>query len=356
MFLIVVAAAFVVATPALASEFDPNTMAYPLDGESRITDSFGDPRVGHTHEGVDIMADKGVPVLAVADGQVSWITDPGDGDGCCFLGIDHGGGWVTRYIHLNDDAKDANGNYIPDTDGQGWGIADGIVDGSLVTTGQLIGWVGDSGNATENHPHLHFELRKDGDPMDPYVYLVHAAAAWTGTFSDDDTSVHAANIDKIFAEGITVGCNPPLNDRFCPDRNITRGEMAAFIARALDLSAMTGTSPYDDVEGHLFQIAVDKIQTAGIGFGCDADTFCPDRPLTRDEMAELLVRAFDYENPDATDAFVDDTGNQFEASINALAGVGVTVGCNPPTNDRYCPDRELTRAEMATFFVRSLGL
>jgi hypothetical protein len=132
--------------------------------------------------------------------------------------------------------------------------------------------------------------------------------------------------------------------------------MAAFIARALNLTAMTGTSPYDDVDGHLFSIAVDKVQTAGIGFGCDADSFCPDRPLERDEMAELLVRAFDYENPDAQDFFTDDTDNPFHDSINKLAAAGITVGCNPPDNDRYCPDRQLTRAEMATFFVRSLDL
>ncbi|MGA8039184.1 MAG: S-layer homology domain-containing protein, partial [Acidimicrobiia bacterium] len=149
---------------------------------------------------------------------------------------------------------------------------------------------------------------------------------------------------------------PPYNDEFCPERNITRGEMAAFLARALQLSAMTGVPAYDDVGGHLFEVAVDKIQTAGIAFGCDADSYCPDQPLNRYEMAELLVRAFGYENPDGIDFFTDDNGNQFEESINKLAAAGITVGCNPPANDHYCPDRQLTRAEMATFFVRALGL
>jgi hypothetical protein len=332
-------------------------MTFPLDGESRITDSFGDCRgtnCSRSHEGVDIMAAKGLPVLAAGDGVITWISSgPSD---CCYLGIDHGDGWVTRYIHLNDDAKDANGNFVPNTDGQGWGIADELIDGSVVTAGQLIGWVGDSGNAAEGVPHLHFELRTNGTPIDPYPYLIHAAAAWAGTFSDDDDSVHQNNIEKIFARGITVGCNPPTNDRFCPNRNITRGEMAAFLARALSLTAMAGSPAYDDVDGHLFENAVDKIQTAGIAFGCDENSFCPDRPLERDEMAELLVRAFGHENPGAVDFFTDDAGNQFEASINKLAADGITVGCNPPANDHYCPDRQLTRAEMATFFVRELGL
>ncbi|MGA7281938.1 MAG: peptidoglycan DD-metalloendopeptidase family protein [Acidimicrobiia bacterium] len=345
------------AVPALAVGFDPVNILFPLGGEHRLTDSFGDCRgtnCSRRHEGVDIMAAKGVPVYAVADGTITWIS-PGPSD-CCYLGIDHGDGWLTRYIHLNDDAQDADGNYIDYTDGQGWGIADGIVNGSVVTRGQLIGWVGDSGNATETVTHLHFELRKDGTAIDPYDYLVHAEGNWTGVFRDDDYSVHQNNIDKIYAEGITLGCNPPYNDEFCPERNITRGEMAAFLARALNLSAMTGVPAYDDVGGHLFEVAVDKIQTAGIAFGCDTDSFCPDRPLDRYEMAELLVRAFGYENPDGIDFFTDDNGNQFEESINKLAAAGITVGCNPPANDHYCPDRQLTRAEMATFFVRALGL
>jgi hypothetical protein len=344
----------VLAVPAAAAGFDPGTMTYPLDGENRITDSFGDARGSRSHEGVDIMAAKGIPVLAAGAGEVTWISS--DPSSCCYLGIDHGGGWLTRYIHLNDDARDANGNYLPNTDGQGWGIAPGIVDGSLVTAGQLIGWVGDSGNASEGVPHLHFELRKDGHPIDPYDYLVRAAAARSGIFSDDDGSVHESNIEKIFTRGITVGCNPPLNDMFCPLRNITRGEMAAFIARALPLIAVSGAPAYDDVDGHIFEVAVDKLQTAGIAFGCDTNSFCPDRPLERDEMAELLVRAFGYENPGGTDFFTDDADNPFQESINKLADAGITVGCNPPANDKFCPDRNLQRAEMATFFVRALGL
>ena len=84
------------------------------------------------------------------------------------MGIDHGGGWVTRYIHLNDDKKDAAGNYVDNTDGQGWGIAEGLAEGVAVKRGQVIGWAGDSGNAAETVSHLHFELRKNGTAIDAY--------------------------------------------------------------------------------------------------------------------------------------------------------------------------------------------
>ncbi len=128
--------------------------------------------------------------------------------------------------------------------------------------------------------------------------------------------------------------------------------MAAFIARALGLTEMSGEMQFDDLDGHQFVNAVDKIMTAGIGFGCDDDSFCPDEPLQRDEMAEMLVRAFGYDNPEGTDFFVDDNGNRFEDSINKLAAHGITVGCNPPANDNYCPGENITRGQMATFFVR----
>ena len=54
-----------------------------------------------------------------------------------------------------------------------------------------------------------------------------------GTFIDDDNSPHQGDIEAIAAAGITRGCNPPINDRLCPGSNVTRGQMAAFLHRAL---------------------------------------------------------------------------------------------------------------------------
>jgi hypothetical protein len=62
-----------------------------------------------------------------------------------------------------------------------------------------------------------------------------------------------------------------------------------------------------------------------------------------------------YEDDGGGDLFADDDGHQFEAAIDRLATAGVTVGCNPPTNDRYCPDDLVTRGQMAAFFRRALG-
>lgn len=178
-----------------------------------------------------------------------------------------------------------------------------------------------------------------------------------GTFVDDDGSPHEGGIEAIAAEGITQGCNPPEGDRYCPVRPVTRGEMAAFLVRSLTLDP-TGVDYFSDDEGHLFENAVNMLAAAGITQGCNppADSrFCPDREMTRGEMAAMLVRAFEYP-PSNVDRFTDDDGNIFENAINRLAAAGVTHGCNPPVNDRYCPALDVTRDQMATFLTRSLHL
>jgi hypothetical protein len=143
-------------------------MVFPVAGDHVLTDSFGDPRGGgRRHAGVDIMADKMVPVLAVADAVVGWVHDERGGN-CCDVALVHDDGWRSRYIHLNNDTAGTD-------DGRAVGIAPGVREGAKVVAGQVIGWVGDSGNAESTAPHLHFELRRpDGTPVDPYASLLAA--------------------------------------------------------------------------------------------------------------------------------------------------------------------------------------
>lgn len=350
------------ATTAQAAEFDPNTMAFPVGGdEYNLTDSFGDCRgngCSRSHEGIDIMAPKGTPVYAAADGVAHWVSSTQAE--CCRLQIDHGNGWATRYIHLNDDTQNEDGTY--NTDDAGWGIVEGIVDGTPVTKGQLIGWVGDSGNAAEGVSHLHFELRQyegqiwNSEAIDAYSYLIQAAGGdLHDQFVDDDDSKHEADIEKIYAAGITVGCNPPENTKFCPEDWVSRGQMSAFIRRWFDFPS-TDTDYYNDDDGTTFEDDINALTEAGIAFGCAPESFCTDEPLMREEFAEMFVRAFGYTNPEGTDWHVDDDESAYEESINALRAAGVTLGCNPPENTKFCPYRGVEREEMASFFVRALDL
>ena len=178
-----------------------------------------------------------------------------------------------------------------------------------------------------------------------------------GSFVDDDGSVHEADIEAIAAQGITKGCNPPVNDRFCPDAPVTRGQMAAFLVRALGYTDDGGDLFVDD-NSSVFEDDIDKLGTAGITKGCNPpvdDRFCPDVPVTRGQMAAFLVRALGYTD-DGGDLFVDDNSSVFEDDIDKLGTAGITKGCNPPANDRYCPDSPVTRAQMATFLTRALDL
>ena len=178
-----------------------------------------------------------------------------------------------------------------------------------------------------------------------------------GTFIDDDGSIYEGSIEAIAAEGITRGCNPPTNDRYCPDDPVTRGQMAAFVVRALNLPT-TDRDFFSDDSGNTFENDINRLAAAGITRGCNPpvnDRYCPARSVTRGEMAGFLNRAF-TPPPTSEDFFTDDTGNTFESDINRIAAKGITKGCNPPANDRYCATRLVTRGEMAAFLTRALGL
>jgi SpoIID/LytB domain protein len=175
-------------------------------------------------------------------------------------------------------------------------------------------------------------------------------------FTDISGSVHWENINKIAELRITLGCNPPDNTKFCPLGTVTRGQMAAFLARALGLVDQA-PNPFVDDDDSLFQADIEKIAAAGITVGCNPpanDRFCPDRPVTRAQMAAFLVRAYGFVDR-SPDPFTDDDGSIFEADIERLAAAGVTLGCNPPANDRYCPDSSVLRQHMASFLVRAIN-
>ena len=199
----------------------------------------------------------------------------------------------------------------------------------------------------------------------PWVLTVAAVLAITvpaqssslppgGSFVDDDGIVHEGAIEALVATGITRGCGVDP-DRFCPSNPVDRATMAAFLFRALDLEEVPPTDAFSDVVGSPFATEIEAIAAAGVTDGCGPGVFCPDRAVTRAEMATFLVRAFGGEGPfdPAPDAFVDDEGSIHEPDIDRIAILGVTRGCAP---SRYCPDDPVTRAEMASFLSRVLGL
>jgi hypothetical protein len=119
----------------------------------------------------------------------------------------------------------------------------------------------------------------------------------------------------------------------------------------LNLQA-AGSDHFTDDEGRFYEAAANQLYKYGITFGCRADRFCGDEPIPRGQMAAFLARA--YELPNASgDRFTDDSKSQFEGAINKIASAGITLGCNPPTNDRFCPGDHVTRGQMAAFLKRA---
>jgi len=173
IFLLTIALAF--AAPAAAAPPDPRTtnlpFLFPVVGQTTYSDDFGDPRAGGRHQGIDIMADRRAPAIAVEAGTIKfWTTSATAG---CMLYLYGASGTTYLYIHLNNDltAKNDNrGKCVPGT-----AYAPGLKDGARVGAGELVGYVGDSGDANGIHPHLHFEVHpRDGAAVDPFTFLQSA--------------------------------------------------------------------------------------------------------------------------------------------------------------------------------------
>jgi hypothetical protein len=160
--------------------------------------------------------------------------------------------------------------------------------------------------------------------------------------------LHMTAIKWLYLSGITSGCDP---DRFCPGGSVTRGQMATFLSRALDLPA-TSTDFFTDDESNKHEANINRLREADITAGCDTDRFCPDGLVTRAQMASFLARAFDL-SATATDYFTDDETSQHEANINRLRAASITFGCDG--ENVFCPDGLVTRAQMASFLFRALN-
>lgn len=149
-----------VATPAMAPA--PSGLLLPVQGiaPSQLQDTFTDARSeGRVHDAIDIMAAEGTPVLAVADGHVEKLFDSDKG-GLTMYQFDPDGVHCYYYAHLQR-------------------YADGLVEKKQIKRGEVIGYVGSTGNANPQAPHLHFEVHVlgpekqwwKGDSINPYPLL-----------------------------------------------------------------------------------------------------------------------------------------------------------------------------------------
>lgn len=169
---------FAVALPASVDALTASTdvirsIAFPVNGEYVFRDDFHEPRGGGTrlHLGNDILAAKMTPLVAVVDGYVNYVSRPEDRWGY-EISLQDSEGYTYSYLHINNDT--------PGTDdgagGEANAFVSGVFRGAIVSRGQLIGWVGDSGNAENTPPHLHFEIRDPNhEVINPFQSLATAS-------------------------------------------------------------------------------------------------------------------------------------------------------------------------------------
>jgi hypothetical protein len=181
-----------------------------------------------------------------------------------------------------------------------------------------------------------------------------------GSSSAANTDFHDVSASSRFAQeigwlaetGITMGCGD--GTRYCPNDPVTRAQMAAFLARFLELPPSNITASFTDVPAnHPFAGEIGRITEAGITTGCgDGTRYCPNDPVTRAQMAAFLARSLELPPSNITTSFTDVPANHpFADEIGRITEAGITTGCGDGT--RYCPNDPVTRAQMAAFLARA---
>lgn len=204
-----VAAATLSTPPVHAQEGDVSLTCFPHAPTSdlRFDNTWGAARSdGRGHKGTDIMSPKGLEVLAVADGTVAGLENgPRSG---YYVRLVHDGGWESWYMHLaNDTPGTDDGRGGPET-----AFAPSLEIGDRVRAGDVIGYVGDSGNAEWAGSHTHFELHIDGGAVNPYPFLVDVAA----------------RVDRLYEIATPlVVAPPPYGQELQIDRGPVWGELLA---------------------------------------------------------------------------------------------------------------------------------
>ena len=167
----VVAPAPEVTAPARATPVTPEAalaakaLIIPVEGvdPSRVRDSYTAARGGRTHDAVDIMAARGTPVIAADAGTILRLRQ-NDAGGITIYQLDPDERFIYYYAHLDR-------------------YQDGLVEGMKIKQGEVLGFVGTTGNAPKNTPHLHFQVMLyrgrgqywGGEPINPHPYLSRAS-------------------------------------------------------------------------------------------------------------------------------------------------------------------------------------
>jgi murein DD-endopeptidase MepM/ murein hydrolase activator NlpD len=335
---------------------------FPLEERVAFTDTFGAARSGHTHAGNDLMVDKMTPILAVVDGKVDWLNLTGQLSSYnnlpyynLLLRGDDGNDYF--YIHINNDTPGTD-------DGQGGvecAYAPGLTNGSRVAKGDIIAYVGDSGNAEDVGSHLHFELHLGGykNPIDPYASLMAAPtlAEWLAgggpvvTTSTTTTSTTSTTLRSTTTTSTTATTKAPSTTSTTKPASTT-----STISNSTSVPGFTDVLTTD-----WFYPDLAEALAAGIVTESPDGRFRPYSQVSRALFAVYLVRTMasgeleSAANLDDEPTF-DDVDVDYWAykEIEIAASLGLVNGTSGGFD--FSPESKVTRAQMATMICRALDL
>jgi hypothetical protein len=183
---------------------------------------------------------------------------------------------------------------------------------------------------------------------------------WIANFTDSETSIYLSFIVRLVANGLTAGCT---GGNYCPDDAVTRAQMAVFLLRGKEglcyvPAPETGTVFGDVPVGSFAARWIEELAARGVTSGCGGGNYCPNSPVTREQMAVFLLVALEGVSyvppPCTTPEFADvPCSSGFARWINELVERNITVGCG---GGNYCPGDSVTRAQMAVFLCVTFDL
>ena len=210
-------------------------------------------------------------------------------------------------------------------------------------------------------------LAKDAWPMFRYSAIRQGTASTSQhghgaaeRYTDiADAGVHRTGIEALLKAGILTRteCEQGF---FCSDSPIQRWVMAVWLVRALDGEEprTDGTTDFADVNADEWWTPyVARLAELEITKGCGTKParYCPEKSVTRSQMATFIKRAFKLPATSSPTGFVDISDSVHAENIDALAAAGITGGCKT-TPLSFCPDRPTGRGQMSTFLARALNL
>ena len=349
---------------------------FPMEHRISWEDTFGAARSGgRTHAGNDLMAPKMTPLLAVVDGTLDWMNFTGKLSSYnnqpyynLLLRGDDGNDYF--YIHINNDTPGTD-------DGSGgpqYAYAPGMQNGTRVHAGDVIAYVGDSGNAEDTASHLHFEIHLGGyvsatgtmtrtpSAINPYASLKAAPilSEWVAAGRPPlTTSTTVPGSTPATTTPTTTGPSPTTTTTRPPTTTTTAQPTTTTTAQPTTTTLpVTMAEGFDDVKTtDWFYPDFAQAATAGVVVA-DADgSFHPYYQVTRALFAAYLVRAMapaEMQNPASGQTFTDvPAGYWAYKEIEAAARLGLVQGTGDGST--FSPEQLVTRAQMATMVCRALG-